>query len=116
MEAGVGVDLRDMEACLFRMKKIIQRTEQQQQQQQTTTVHTGASGATGAGKDGRGQGKAKANAKAAASKLSALAGKHRLYDHTDFNYIPLLLTSRPWHLTSLPSCLPVYQLHSPFIL
>ena len=57
VEAGVGVDLRDMEACLFRMKKHILRAEQ-----------TKGSAALG------GRDKAKATT-AAASKLSALAGE-----------------------------------------
>ena len=53
----MGVDLRDMEACLFRMKKHILRAEQ-----------TKGSAALG------GRDKAKATT-AAASKLSALAGE-----------------------------------------
>ena len=58
----MGVDLRDMEACLFRMKKHILRAEQTK----------------GSAVDG--DPRASAKDKAAASKLSALAGEDRTGD------------------------------------
>ena len=58
----MGVDLRDMEACLFRMKKHILRAEQ---------IKGSAAG---------GDPRASAKAKTAASKLSALAGEDRTGD------------------------------------
>ena len=68
VEAGVGVDLRDMEACLFRMKKHI-LTAQTAEQTKTETMKASSSG------DDGGREKTKGKAKSTtASKLSALAG------------------------------------------
>ena len=69
----MGVDLRDMEACLFRMKKHIltAETETKQNKGDTSTA-----GSVGQGRDKtKGKGKGKTTA---ASKLSALAGDNQL--------------------------------------
>ena len=69
----MGVDLRDMEACLFRMKKHI-LTAQTAEQTKTDTVKT-----TSSSNDGREKTKGKAKT-TTASKLSALAGDNGLTD------------------------------------
>lgn len=69
MEAGVGVDLRDMEACLFRMKKHILTA----QEEHTKTGFTAKASGDSDRKKTTNKDKEKAKT-TAASKLSALAG------------------------------------------